>query len=79
MKVLVTLTHDDLDAAKEVLRRYFVVGLLVEKAESVRRFKRFFGLDDPGSPSMYLLTQREPACIERLTEGPACVNEGPAR
>ncbi|EJK63638.1 hypothetical protein THAOC_15691, partial [Thalassiosira oceanica] len=56
-----TLTHDDLDAAKEVLRRKFVVGLLDEKAESVRRFERFFGWDDPGSASMYLLEDERTA------------------
>lgn len=41
--VPVPLTHDDLDVAKEILRRKCVVGLLDEKGASVRRFERFFG------------------------------------
>ncbi|KAL7549184.1 hypothetical protein ACHAWF_014830, partial [Thalassiosira exigua] len=39
----VPLTAQDLDVAKEILRRKCVVGLLEEKGESVRRFERFFG------------------------------------
>ena len=44
----VPLTSDDLDAAKETLRRKCVVGLLDEKGESMRRFERFFGWDGTG-------------------------------
>jgi len=39
----VPLTHDDLDAAKEILRRKCIVGLLEEKGESMKRFEKFFG------------------------------------
>ena len=55
------LTHDDLDAAKEVLRRKFVVGLLDEKAESLRRFERFFGWDAAGAASVHLLEDERAA------------------
>lgn len=44
----VPLTPDDLDKAKETLRRKCIVGLLEEKGESMRRFERFFGWDGTG-------------------------------
>ncbi len=34
------LTHDDLDVAKEILRRKCVIGLLDEKSESMKRFEK---------------------------------------
>lgn len=37
------LTRDALDIAKEILRRKCVVGLLDEKAESMRRYEKIFG------------------------------------
>ena len=37
------LDADDLDLAKEVLRRKCLVGLLGEKGESFARFERYFG------------------------------------
>ena len=56
------LTHDDLDAAKEVLRRKCVVGLLEEKGESVKRFERFFGWNaDVRRTSLFLLEDEETA------------------
>lgn len=39
----VPLTRDDLDVAKEILRRKCVIGLLEEKGESIKRFEKFFG------------------------------------
>jgi len=40
------LTDDDLNVAKEVLRRKCLVGLLSEKGESMSRFFRYFGWDN---------------------------------
>jgi hypothetical protein len=39
----IPLTEFDLDVAKEILRRKCVVGLLDEKADSMKRFERLFG------------------------------------
>ena len=38
-----SLTEDDLNAAKEILRRKAVVGLLRDKGDTVLRFERYFG------------------------------------
>lgn len=42
------LMLDDLNAAKEVLRRKVLVGIMEDKSESVQRFKRYLGWDQPG-------------------------------
>lgn len=39
----VPLTPNDLDVAKEILRRKCIIGLLEEKGESMKRFDKFFG------------------------------------
>ena len=38
-----SLTEDDLNTAKEILRRKAVVGLLRDKGDTVLRFERYFG------------------------------------
>jgi len=38
-----SLSQDDLNAAKEILRRKAVVGLLSDKGDTVLRFERYFG------------------------------------
>merc|ERR1712232_1242168 len=38
------LTNDDLNIAKEFLRRKVLIGLFSEKEESIRRFERFFNI-----------------------------------
>mmetsp|Transcript_23238 Transcript_23238/g.41663 ORF Transcript_23238/g.41663 Transcript_23238/m.41663 type:complete len:642 (-) Transcript_23238:21-1946(-) len=58
----VPLTHDDLDAAKEILRRKCIIGLLEEKGESIKRFEKFFGWNaDVHSTSLFLLEDEETA------------------
>jgi len=41
-----TLTDDDLEMAKEILRTKFIVGLVTEMEESVNRFDQYFGWSD---------------------------------
>lgn len=55
------LTQTDLDAAKEVLKRKFVVGLYDDFEESVHRFEAFFGwkLTDSSSSCQSKIIQRE--------------------
>ena len=55
------LTHADLDVAKEVLKRKFVVGLYDDFEESVHRFEAFFGwkLTDSSSSCQSKIIQRE--------------------
>jgi len=56
------LTRDDLDLAKEILRRKCVVGLLEEKGESMKRFEHFFGWNsDVRRTSLFLLEDEETA------------------
>ncbi|KAL7537788.1 hypothetical protein ACHAXR_008091 [Thalassiosira sp. AJA248-18] len=58
----VPLTRDDLDAAKEILRRKCVVGLLEEKGESMKRFEKFFGWNaDVSRTSLFLLEEEQTA------------------
>ena len=40
-----TVDMDDLIIAKEIIRRFFVVGIMVDMAESVRRFNIVLGVD----------------------------------
>lgn len=56
------LTRDDLDLAKEILRRKCIVGLLEEKGESMKRFENFFGWNaDVHRTSLFLLEDEETA------------------
>jgi len=58
----IPLTHADLDAAKEILRRKCVIGLLEEKGESMKRFEKFFGWNaDVHRTSLFLLENEETA------------------
>ena len=51
------LAQVDLDVAKEILRRKFVVGLLEEKGESMKRFEKFFGWDAGASRHYFDATE----------------------
>ena len=58
----VPLTPDDLDVAKEILRRKCVIGLLEEKGESMKRFEKFFGWNaDVHRDSLFLLEDEDTA------------------
>ena len=56
------LTDDDLDVAKEVLRRKCVVGLLSEKGESMTRFMKYFGWDK------LVRGEKEQDCIDKMLD-----------
>ena len=43
------ITTDDLDAAKEVLRKKCLVGFMDKMGESLERFRRYFGFTDPSN------------------------------
>ena len=58
----VPLTREDLDVAKEILRRKCVIGLLEEKGESMKRFEQFFGWNaDVHRTSLFLFEDEETA------------------
>ena len=62
-----TLDRSDLDIAKEVLRRKFVVGLMSDMAESLERFDRYFGWYDPSNAEAM-------QCKDELTSKKGAVN-----
>ncbi|KAL7473940.1 hypothetical protein ACHAXS_014285 [Conticribra weissflogii] len=53
------LIREDLDMAKEILRRKCLVGLLDEKAETMRRFIKFFGWNAELQRDSIMLTEGE--------------------
>jgi len=53
------LVREDLDVAKEILRRKCLVGLLDEKSESMRRFIKFFGWNAELQRDSIMLTEGE--------------------
>mmetsp|Transcript_33314 Transcript_33314/g.70084 ORF Transcript_33314/g.70084 Transcript_33314/m.70084 type:complete len:574 (-) Transcript_33314:448-2169(-) len=58
----VPLTHDDLDMAKEILRRKCVIGLLEEKGESMKRFEKIFGWNaDVSRDSLFIFEDEQTA------------------
>ena len=61
------LDHSDLEIAKEVLRRKFVVGLMDNMAESLERFDRYFGWYDPTNVEAM-------QCMDKLTSKKGAVN-----
>ena len=62
-----TLDRSDLEIAKEVLRRKFVVGLMSDMAESLERFDRYFGWYDPANAEAM-------QCKDELTSKKGAVN-----
>eukprot|EP00986_Skeletonema_menzelii_P012722 scaffold7172_cov149-Skeletonema_menzelii.AAC.4 len=64
----IPLTAVDLDVAKEILRRKCVVGLLDEKAESMKRFARLFGWDADVHHDSLSLLQGEAAASRAKAE-----------
>jgi len=64
----IPLTAVDLDVAKEILRRKCVVGLLDEKAESMKRFARLFGWDADVHHDSLSLLQGEAAASRAQAE-----------
>ena len=64
----IPLTAVDLDVAKEILRRKCVVGLLDEKAESMKRFARLFGWDAEVHHDSLSLLQGEAAASRAQAE-----------
>ena len=64
----IPLTAVDLDVAKEILRRKCVVGLLDEKAESMKRFARLFGWDADVNHDSLSLLQGEAAASRAKAE-----------
>ena len=62
-----TLDRSDLEIAKEVLRRKFVVGLMDNMAESLERFDRYFGWYDPTDVEAM-------ECMDKLTSKKGAVN-----
>ena len=61
------LDRSDLEIAKEVLRRKFVVGLMSDMAESLERFDRYFGWYDPANAEAM-------QCKDELTSKKGAVN-----
>lgn len=53
------LTEDDLDVAKEVLRRKCLVGLLSQKGESMSRFLKYFKWDK------HVKGEKEQECLDK--------------
>lgn len=51
------LVEEDLELAKHILKRKFLIGLLEEKAESFKRFQKYFGWKAP-----------DESCIEKKIE-----------
>ena len=64
----ILLSAADLDIAKEVLRRKCVVGLLDEKADSMKRFERLFGWDSDVHRDSLSLLQGEAAASRAQAE-----------
>jgi len=64
----IPLTALDLDVAKEILRRKCVVGLLDEKAESMKRFARLFSWDADVHHDSLSLLQGEAAASRAKAE-----------
>lgn len=64
----IPLTAVDLDVAKEILRRKCVVGLLDEKAESMKRFARLFSWDADVHHDSLSLLQGEAAASRAKAE-----------
>ena len=63
------LSRDDLDVAKEILRRKVLVGLLVDVKGSVMRFNKYFGWDHLN------LTEQQQSCTEKYMSGGSNTNK----
>uniref|UniRef100_A0A7S4HHZ9 Sulfotransferase domain-containing protein n=1 Tax=Odontella aurita TaxID=265563 RepID=A0A7S4HHZ9_9STRA len=64
-------TEEDLEVAKEVLRRKCLVGLVHRMDESVQRFESYFGWDRRADPDDKVKSRQRKRCTENLLHGGA--------